>query len=144
MLLTTINAWNVSENLSLNRKLILDGFLVHIQCCVQILNLLVQDRISKSKGIIFLTNMLTTAKQCSFVIRDLCTTLHKKSPILSGHLQCHTHLKTWLEGEELPCSQNIHLFYSNISIKLFTTCLCQILSTNNKSFTSLILNKIRS
>jgi hypothetical protein len=41
------------DNISLSRKLILNGDLFHVRCCAHILNLLVQDGLSKIKDIIF-------------------------------------------------------------------------------------------
>ena len=43
---------NLKENLSLSRKLVLNGDLFHVRCCTHILNLLVQDGLSKIKDII--------------------------------------------------------------------------------------------
>jgi len=44
---------HLRKNLSLSRKLILDGSLFHVWCYVHILNLLVQDNLGKIKDIIF-------------------------------------------------------------------------------------------
>lgn len=41
------------DNVSLSRKLIINGDLFHVRCCTDILNLLVQDDLSKIKDIIF-------------------------------------------------------------------------------------------
>lgn len=44
---------NLKENISLSNKLFLDGALFHVRCCAHILNLLVQDGLSKIKDIIY-------------------------------------------------------------------------------------------
>ena len=43
---------NLKENLSLSRKLVLNGDLFHVRCCTHILNLLVQDGLGKIKDTI--------------------------------------------------------------------------------------------
>ncbi|KAH1225148.1 Zinc finger BED domain-containing protein RICESLEEPER 2 [Glycine max] len=43
---------NLKENLSLSRKMVLNGDLFHVRCCTHILNLLVQDGLGKIKDTI--------------------------------------------------------------------------------------------